>query len=1051
MTQTVWDDSIQETTTTHPVSLCASYVTVPLSLDRLAALEATFQSTPDPVAVLARDGSVVVANRSALAFAGWTADEASGRVLWHAPGWQAFPTLSAWLEASVLQAREGVTTTHAETVAIDGQPRTLQYAVRMLPGARPDEPLWQLVALDVSERELVKSQLLQRERRLRLLTDNMHDLLLLVRVDAAEDYRVESVNQAWLTATGMTEQQVIDRPLDEVLGADAAAPARVAFAKALASAQPAVSRDLMAAPNGRLTLETTVSAIRDDRGVATHLLMLSRDVSGEERSLAALRQSEARFRAALDAGTDAFVIATAVRDEAGAVADLLVVEANERAASLVGATVQDLMGRSLLEAFPLSRDTGLWEQCCEVLATQRPIDMAQPAPVPHDSRRWVQRQILPLGDSVAISSRNVTSREMQREALEASEARHRQLFESSAAIQLIVDVETGALLDVNPAAEVFYGWPGESMRSMLITDIDHVTLDAWRADWPHDATGRAGVVVHAHRVAGQQTRQVEIASSRIVYDGRIVRHLIVHDVSDRLRAEARLRESEARFRSVINGMSEGVVIHDATGTIRAFNPSAERILGLSAAELRGLQPVAIDWKALHEDGSEWPTSQHPAMVALRTGRSQPRTLMSIRRGDADHVWIQVSADPLIHPGEPLPYAAVAVFTDVTVQRGAEVRLRQAQKLEAVGQLAGGIAHDFNNLLTVIRGAAGFLRDGVESDSPLLEDVQAIERATERAEELTRRLLSIGRRQLLRSEHVDLRALLLEQFPIIREGTAREVRLKLDLDESPIYAQVDREQLLDALRTLVDNARAAMVSGGELTIIGGVRVVARPVADNGETEARSYAMLEVRDTGQGMSADVRARLFEPFFSTQPFGTGRGMGLAAVHGMVTQSHGFIECDSSPGVGTSVRLYFPVVAAPERSTTPASPVATIEARGVLLVDDDPMLRDLARRMLERLGHRVAVVGSGAEALDVLSREASNVSIVVTDLTMPGMGGMELIEALQARYPSLPIVAISGFTMQGTAREQLAARRVGFLAKPFHMRELASAIERASAAVAR
>jgi len=1026
-------------------------VTVPLSLDRLAALEATFHSTPDQVAVLARDGSVVVANRSALAFAGWTAEEAPGRVLWHAPGWRALPALSAWLAASVAHAREGVTTSHAETIRLDEQLRTLQFAVRMLPGARPNEPLWQLVTLDVSEQERVKSQLFERERRLRLLTDNMHDLLLLVRVDASGHYRVESVNQAWLSATGMTEAQVVDRPLDEVLGSEAAAHARVAFAQAVASSHPAVTRDIMTVPNGRLTVETTVSAIRDEQGVVTRALMLSRDVSTEERSLAALRQSEARFRAALDAGTDAFVIATAVRDAAGVIVDLVVVEANERAARMVNATVQELMGCSLLEAFPLSRSTGLWEQCCEVLATQRPIDMAQPAPVPHDSKRWVQRQILPLGESVAISSRNVTSRELQREALEASEARHRQLFESSAAIQLIVDVETGALLDVNPAAEAFYGWPGESMRSMLITDIAHVTMDAWRADWPHDATGRAGVVVHDHRVAGQQSRSVEIASSRIVHDGRIARHLIVHDVSDRLRAEARLRESEARFRAVINGMSEGVVIHDAAGAIRAFNPSAERILGLSAAELRGLQPIAVDWKALREDGSEWPTSQHPALVALRTGRSQPRTLMGIRRGDADHVWLQVSADPLIRPGETLPYASVAVFTDVTVQRGAEARLRLAQKLEAVGQLAGGIAHDFNNLLTVIRGAAGFLHDAVDEDSPLMEDVQAIERATERAEELTRRLLSIGRRQLLRSEHVDLRALLLEQFPTIREGTAREVRLKLDLDDSPISARVDREQLLDALRTLVDNARAAMPMGGVLSIIGGTRVVARPVPESGETEARSYAMLEVRDTGEGMSDDVRARLFEPFFSTQPFGTGRGMGLAAVHGMVTQSHGFIECDSSPGTGTSVRLYFPVVAPPDRATTPASPMHAVEARGVLLVDDDPMLRDLARRMLERLGHRVAVVASGAEALDVLSRDASNVSIVVTDLTMPGMGGLELIDAVQTQYPSLPLVAISGFTMQETAREELAARRVGFLAKPFHMRELARAIERASAAVAR
>ena len=640
----------------------------------------------------------------------------------------------------------------------------------------------------------------------------------------------------------------------------------------------------------------------------------------------------------------------------------------------------------------------------------------------------------------------MTQREQEPGALEASEARYRQLFEASAAIQLIVDEETGALIDVNAAAESFYGWPRPTMRTMLITDLDGRTLDAWRGDMvagSADASG--GIATHHHRIARGARRTVEIASSPLQLDGRAARHLIVHDVSDRVRAETRLRESEARYRAVINAMSEGVVVHDATGAIRGFNPEAERILGLSAAELLGLQPVARDWSAVHEDGTAWPPAEHPAMQALRTGRHQPRTLMGIRRGKGEAAWLHVSADPLLRDGEPAPFGAVAVFSDVTRQRHAEERLRQAQKLEAVGQLAGGIAHDFNNLLTVIRGASSFLRDSLDSESPQQEDVRAIERAADRAEELTRRLLAVGRRQLLRPEPVDLSALLRDQFATIRDQSPRSIRVELALSANRVVARLDRRMLLDALRALVDNARSAMPSGGTLTLATDVREAERGTVLPDRGDAQRFAMLEVRDTGAGMSEEVRARLFEPFFSTQPFGASHGMGLASVHGMVAQSHGFIECDTAVGKGTSLRLFFPSATEAERITTPPSGAGAIARRGVLLVDDDPMLRDLATRMLERLGHSVAVMDTGAEALALLASGAVQLSVLVTDLTMPGMNGMELIAEVARRHPQLPIVAISGFSMNPAVRQELADRRVPFVGKPFAAEDLEKAMDQA------
>jgi PAS domain S-box-containing protein len=899
-----------------------------LPLDRLAYLEAAFRLTPDQVVILAPNGTLLDANRSALEFGATTLDAARGTPWWTAPGIRSRPALAEWLEEAIEQrARPGEVSCRLELTADDGSRRRFQFRLRAL--AMPDgaPSVLQLVGGEV--------------------------------------------------------------PVEE----------------------------------------------RDDTAQV-------------ERARAALQESEARFRAALDAGQDAFVIAGAVRDIDGALTDFVVLDANARAGALVDVSPSALVGRSLFEAFPLSRETGLFEQCSRVVATRVPYEMAQAFPLPNLPDRWVQRQIVPLGDGVAISSRDVSSRRREQEALEASEVRHRQLFESSGAIQLIVDDASGALIDVNPAAEMFYGWPRETMRGMLLTDLDAPTRTADAPEYDTHATLASPdrrAVTRVHRVASGVRRDVEYASSPVVIDGRLARHLIIHDVSDRVRAEAQLRESEARFRSVINDMSEGVVIHDAGGAIRVFNPSAETILGLTGAQLLGLQPVAREWEAVHDDGTPWPPAEHPAMKALRTGRSQARALMGVRRGDGAHAWLHVTADPLIRPGEVLPYAAVAVFSDVTAQRIAEQRLREAQKLEVVGQLAGGIAHDFNNLLTVIRGAAGFLRDTFPEDSPARDDVRAIERATERAEELTRRLLAIGRRQMLRPETVDLAAFVQEQVPAIRDAMPASIRVQAETRDGGVLARLDRQQLLDALRALVDNARDAMTDGGTLTIRTRSELVARSDVESQRRDAHWYTVLEVCDTGAGMSEEIRARLFEPFFSTQPFGGNHGMGLASVHGMVAQSHGYIECDTAPGAGTSLRLFFPSATQSDRAITPSRASRAVASHGVLLVDDDALVRDLGRRMLDRLGHSVAVAASGSEALAQLALTADSVTVVVTDLTMPSMSGMELIAEMERLYPHIPVVAMSGFAMNPAVRQELEHRRIPFVSKPFSASDLSDAVGRA------
>ncbi|GAB1342297.1 hypothetical protein MASR1M101_14240 [Gemmatimonas sp.] len=910
----------------------------------------------------------------------------------------------------------------------------------------PDGTCWLLRAHDITDLAIRCTNAEAALQNFRLLTNQMREMLFLMRIDAPGVYICEAVNPAYLAATGLQEDDVVGRRPEEVLGPLEAQHAITRYAQAIGASEPISYREEIALPTGRLFVETRLTVRRDADGRATHLVGLARNVTDVEQASIALAASESRLRGVLDAGFDAFVIVRAVRAADGRIVDFVIIDVNARACAMVQRTREQIIGGSLLDIFPNSREWGLWEQCCMVVITHQPLETTQFAPNDDEPARWLQRQLVPVdGDAVAISSRDITQRQLERLSLESSESRHRQLFETNGAIQLLAEFDSARIVDVNPAAEAFYGWPRETMREMYLTDLESIALDHWRELTSGIATGTGLHLQRDHRIATGELRQVEAFIGVAETTERRLLHIIIQDITDRVRAERQLRESETRFRAVIAGMREGVVLHDETGAIRVHNPSAERILALTADQLAGLIPVDREWQAVREDGTVWSAVDHPAMVALRTGQSQPRQLMGLRRGDNEPAWLSVTADPLIRVGETRPYASVAVFTDVTETRASEERLRQAQKLEAVAQLAGGIGHDYNNLLTVIRGATGFLREGVGPTSPHLEDIAAIERATERAEELTRRLLAVGRRQMLRAEPVELNALLSDQLPIIRDEVPVSVKVKLELSPTPVTATLDRSRLLDAIRAMVDNARMAMPHGGELVLSTAEAMRQHPHETSRDGRSRFFAMLEVRDTGVGMNEDIRARLFEPFFSTQPFGTSRGMGLASVHGMVHQSRGFIECDSIPGEGTTLRLFFPLTGVPK--TPAAAMVAVVQdtrAGGVLLVDDDPMLRDLGKRMLDRLAETVYVVASGAEALQFLAARSADVSVIITDLTMPEMSGLELIAQLEVQYPAIPIVAVSGFAVNLDARAELDARQIPFVAKPFTLQDLQRALDK-------
>ncbi|MEY2929821.1 MAG: hypothetical protein RL033_570 [Pseudomonadota bacterium] len=370
------------------------------------------------------------------------------------------------------------------------------------------------------------------------------------------------------------------------------------------------------------------------------------------------------------------------------------------------------------------------------------------------------------------------------------------------------------------------------------------------------------------------------------------------------------------------------------------------------------------------------------------------------------------------------------------QRKLEDVLREAQRIEALGRLAGGIAHDFNNLLTVIMGYAGMLP---RESSEVCEAADAIDLASQRARTLTHQLLAFGRRQVLRPEVLDLSQVLLDLESLARGLLSEEIRLELALATEPCLARVDRSQLGQVVINLVANARDAMPQGGLLTLSTGL---GQPPDYAGETLLPEHDVwLAVRDTGSGIRDELRSRIFEPFFTTKAPASGTGLGLATVHGIVTQSGGLVVVESTPGRGTRFVVSLPRAPEGARAPSPSSSSALASAPGsrhVLVVDDDAALRDVMEGVLSKAGYRVCMCADASSALARLTTQAGGFDLLISDVVMFGTGGPELARQARARVPDLPVLFVSGHAPELVDQRGAFDAGTEFLAKPFGAEEL-------------
>jgi PAS domain S-box-containing protein len=520
----------------------------------------------------------------------------------------------------------------------------------------------------------------------------------------------------------------------------------------------------------------------------------------------------------------------------------------------------------------------------------------------------------------------------------------------------------------------------------------------------------------------------------------------VSDVTEQRRAEAALRDSQAGLGLALS--AAGMVVWERDlQTERLRNLVSEPDEAASAARPNAFGTFAAFLAAVHAEDRDRVARTHRDAVA-RGGDFSHQFRITGQQGQLR--WMQ-STGRVLAGDDGRPARVIGLSLDVTERIALEAQLRQAQKMEAVGQLAGGVAHDFNNLLTVITAATRFARESLPPDNPAGEDIAAIDAAAARAAQLTRQLLAFSRKQLLKPERLDVSRVAREAEQMLRRLIGADVEIVADLAPGLPLVLADPGQLEQVLINLAVNARDAMPDGGRLTLrTAAVTVTPDEAARLGAGRvAGAYVRLSVRDSGIGMESDTLARLFEPFFTTKAPGKGTGLGLATVYGIVKQSGGYVWVTSAPGAGTTFEIDLPAAATPTaeavdpRADDMASgaAMARVDAT-LLLVEDDVAVRVVTRRILVRHGYTVLEAAHGAAALEVLDRHAGPVDLVLTDVVMPQMSGRAFAQELERRRPGVRVLFMSGYTDDEILRRGVLAPGVGFLEKPFTAERLLGAV---------
>jgi PAS domain S-box-containing protein len=633
---------------------------------------------------------------------------------------------------------------------------------------------------------------------------------------------------------------------------------------------------------------------------------------------------------------------------------------------------------------------------------------------------------------------DITERKKAEEALRQSEERLSEIIES-APDPIVTLTALGFVQSMNPEAEHVSGYARDEVVGKHFSKANLLSpksLPVAVKEFSAILTGQDRPPFELEFIRKDGRALIFEAKARLLRKrGKASgMQVIFRDLTERKRAEAALKESEEKFRTLASHAPVGISLVSAEGEILFMNDHLIRLTGHTVQEVKGKAWISY----VHPEDRERFVGAWDRYVGQKE-KGEQDLLESCRyiTESGRMIWISVHGVSL-HDSAGRVAGHLVTVTDMTEHRLLEDQLRQSQKMEAVGRLAGGIAHDFNNILTAITGYTELALKSDTSES-VHADLEEVYKAAERAAGLTRQLLTFSRRQTVNACLIDPNELIRNMDKMLRRVIGEDVEFSIGMGKGIRPVKADPGQIEQVIMNLAVNARDALGRGGCIWVETTFAHVEGPFAAQHEGgKPGDYILLTVKDTGHGMSEEVKKHLFEPFFTTKESGKGTGLGLATCYGIVKQAGGFIDVQSEINKGTSITVYLPVAEENNGFSAPAQTAAGKAAfpasAKLLVVDDESTVRSFAARILRQEGYTVLEASSGPEALEMMKLDsASDLRLLVTDVMMPKMSGIELAEKLRASRPGVKVLFASGFTEEPLVRAGVEERKMPFLAKPF------------------
>ncbi len=614
-------------------------------------------------------------------------------------------------------------------------------------------------------------------------------------------------------------------------------------------------------------------------------------------------------------------------------------------------------------------------------------------------------------------------------ALVKRQEEQRAVLESSPHPVAVYDRQ-GCVIYINPAFSKTFGWSSEDVLGKPIDFVPEAEQEKTTAAIERAYADGYATLETRRLTQDGRLREVQLSAAAFRdHSGRIVGMVVnLMDITERKNAETALRESETKYRNLVENAGDAIFITQ-DGVIKFPNRRMKEVSGYDAQELGQLPFLEF----IDPADRQMILDRHQRRLNGQSV-SNPVVFRGVKRG-GEMIWLELNAVTVEWEGRP---AVLNFLRDITKRKQLENEIQQVQRLESLGTLAGGVAHDFNNLLMGIMGNTALMRLDIDADDPNYRRLEDIETHVRSGAALTRQLLGFARGGNFTMHPADLN-LVVQKTVSLFGRTHKEIAIDSDYAADLWPVVMDSEQIGRVVLNLLVNAWQSMPGGGEITIATDNTVVGSADAELHGITAGRYAKVLVQDTGIGMDEATRLRIFEPFFTTRQMGRGAGLGLASAYGIVRNHGGMIAVASKKGVGTTFTVFLP---ATDKQPKPAEAPAPVDRQGgsetILIVDDEPMIREVGGEMLRRLGYRVICAEGGKEALEVFSRADSHIDLVILDMVMPGMSGQQVFERLRAADPKVRVLLASGYSEAEEAKEIMDQGCDGFIQKPFDLNEI-------------